>query len=114
VVDLPDQLPDFWKAMALDRIAAFLRPRGTLRLRDLVFDFAPHEAEERIEAWMAGAVSDPAVGWTAAELAEHVRGEFSTYSWLLESMLDHTGFDIVERAFRRLAYGAYTCKRRAS
>jgi hypothetical protein len=37
-----------------------------------------------------------------------------SYTWLLESMLDHTGFDIVERAFRRSAYGAYTCKRRAS
>jgi ubiquinone/menaquinone biosynthesis C-methylase UbiE len=108
------QLPDFWKAIALERIASFLRPTGVLRLRDLVFDFAPHEADERIEAWMAGAVSDPAVGWTAAELAEHVRGEFSTYSWLLDSMLDHTGFDIVERTFRRSAYGAYTCKRRAS
>ena len=41
-----------------------------------------------------------------------MRGEFSTYSWLLDSMLDHTGFDIVERTFRRSAYGAYTCKRR--
>jgi ubiquinone/menaquinone biosynthesis C-methylase UbiE len=106
------QLPDFWKAIALGRIASFLRPRGTLRLRDLVFDFAPHEAEERIETWLSGAVSDPAVGWTAAELAEHVRGEFSTYSWLLDAMLAHTGFDIVERTFRRSAYGTYTCTRR--
>ena len=83
-------------------------------MRDLVFDFAPAEAEDRIEAWMAGAVSDPAVGWTAAELAEHVRGEFSTYSWLLDVMLEHTGFEILDRSFRRSAYGAYTCRRRAS
>jgi ubiquinone/menaquinone biosynthesis C-methylase UbiE len=108
------QLPDFWKAIALERIASFLGPNRTLRLRDLVFDFAPHEAEERIEAWLSGAVSDPAVGWTADELAEHVRGEFSTYSWLLDSMLDRTGFDIVERTFRRSAYGTYTCTRRDS
>lgn len=33
------QLPDFWKAMALDRIAALLRPGGVLRLHDLIFDF---------------------------------------------------------------------------
>lgn len=83
-----------------------------LRLRDLVFDFAPHQAEDRIDAWMAGAVSDPSVGWTAGELAEHVRGEFSTYSWLLDSMLDRTGFDIIERIFNRSVYGAYICKRR--
>jgi hypothetical protein len=24
------QLPDFWKAIALDRIVSFLRPNGTL------------------------------------------------------------------------------------
>jgi ubiquinone/menaquinone biosynthesis C-methylase UbiE len=108
------QLPDFWKGIALERVASFLRPHGTLRLRDLIFDFSPHEAEERIEAWLSGAVSDPAAGWTADELAEHVRGEFSTYSWLVDSMLDHTGFDIVERTFRRSAYGTYTCTRRGS
>ncbi|MDQ1533190.1 MAG: hypothetical protein QOF28_951 [Actinomycetota bacterium] len=106
------QVPDFWKAIALARMAACLRPGGTLRLRDLVFDFPAAEAEEHIESWLAGAVSDSAVGWTAAELAEHVRGEFSTYSWLLDVMLDHSGFEILERGFRRSAYGAYTCRRR--
>jgi ubiquinone/menaquinone biosynthesis C-methylase UbiE len=106
------QLPDFWKAIALERAAGMLRPGGVLRLRDLVFDFAPAEAEERIDAWMSGAVTDAAIGWTAEELSEHVRGEFSTYSWLLEAMLDRTGFDITERSFRRSAYGTYTCTRR--
>jgi len=105
-------IPDFWKGVALDRVAALLRPGGILRLRDLVFDCAPAEAGERIEAWMSGAVHDAAVGWTAPELAEHVRGEFSTYSWLLEMMLERTGFEIVERAFRRSVYGTYTCRRR--
>jgi hypothetical protein len=47
-------------------------------------------------------------------LDEHVRSEFSTYSWLLDSMLDRTGFDILERTFRRSAYGTYTCRRRGS
>ena len=54
------------------------------------------------------------MGWTADELAEHVRGEFSTYSWLLDAMLDRTGFEVLDRTFRRSAYGAYTCRRRVS
>ena len=37
------QLPDFWKALALDRIARMLRPGGVLRLRDLIYDFRPAE-----------------------------------------------------------------------
>ncbi len=41
------QLPDFWKAIALDRMATLLRPGGVLRLRDLIFDFVPADAEAR-------------------------------------------------------------------
>jgi hypothetical protein len=103
-------VPDFWKGVALDRIASMLRPGGILRLRDLVFDFEPSEAEERLEAWLAGAVDDPAVGWTPSELAEHVRTEFSTFSWLLEPLLERTGFEILDREYRRSAYGCYTCR----
>ena len=107
------QLPDFWKGVALQRIASLLRPGGVLRLRDLVFDFVPAEAGERIDAWFAGAVEDPALGYTRDELAAHVRTEFSTYSWLLDDLLDRTGFDVVERSFRRHAYMTYTALRRA-
>jgi ubiquinone/menaquinone biosynthesis C-methylase UbiE len=106
------QVPDFWKAIALERMASILRPGGVLRLRDLVFDFEPSAADERIEEWLSGATVNSLLGWTARELAEHVQGEFSTYSWLLDAMLERSGFAIVERNFRRSVYGAYTCKRR--
>jgi SAM-dependent methyltransferase len=106
------QLPDFWKAIALERIAGLLEPGGILRLRDLVFDFDPADANEHIETWLSGAATDASLGWTAAELAEHVRTEFSTYSWLLDAMLERAGFRIVERQFRKSVYGAYTCQLR--
>jgi hypothetical protein len=61
---------------------------------------------------MAGAVDDPTRGWTADELAEHVRIEHSTYSWLFEPMLERTGFEILDRSYVRGAYGAFTCRRR--
>ena len=108
------QLPDFWKGIALARIASWLAPGGIVRLRDLVFDFEPADADEHIAAWLAGAVDDPSRGWTADELAEHVRIEHSTYSWLLEPMLERTGFEILEREHRRRAYAAYTLKLRAA
>lgn len=103
------QVPDFWKGIALSRVARLLRPGGILRLRDLVFDFEPAEADDNIAAWMAGAVDDPAAGWTADELAQHVRKEFSTYSWLLEPLLERSGFRILDRHYRRAAYGTYIC-----
>ena len=105
------QIPDFWKGIALGRVASMLRRGGVLRLRDLVFDFEPAEADRKIAQWLAGAATDPALGFTAEELATHVRAEFSTYSWLMEAMLERVGFTIVDRSYRRSAYGAYTCVR---
>jgi ubiquinone/menaquinone biosynthesis C-methylase UbiE len=106
------QLPDFWKGVALDRIARMLRPGGVLRLRDIIFDFQPSEADTVLERWMDGAVKDPAQGYTREDYAEHLRTEFSTYRWLLEPMLAAAGFDIVDAGFAGSVYGAYTCVKR--
>jgi ubiquinone/menaquinone biosynthesis C-methylase UbiE len=48
-------LPDFWKAIALRRTAAILKPGGIFRLHDLVYSFDPGDAERVLEAWFAGA-----------------------------------------------------------
>ena len=102
-------LPDFWKAIALERISGFLRPGGILRLRDLVFSFEPAEATSAIEAWLAGAAESPTLGWTRAELEEHMREEHSTFTWLLEATLERTGFEILNADYRASAYAAYVC-----
>jgi ubiquinone/menaquinone biosynthesis C-methylase UbiE len=106
------QLPDFWKGVALDRIARILRPGGILRLHDLVYDFDPAEAPEVFRDWFDGASADPAAGYTAEDYAVHIRTEHSTYRWLLEPLLERTGFDIVDVVCTRRVYGAYTCVRR--
>lgn len=105
------QLPDFWKVVALRRISDLLVPGGTLRLRDLVFDIGPREVEETLDAWLSRAVDDPATGYTAEEFAEHIRSEFSTYTWLLNPMLERSGFEIIEHEVRGSVYAAYTCRR---
>jgi SAM-dependent methyltransferase len=103
------QLPDFWKAVALDRIARVMRPGGVLRLRDLIYDFRPAEAAEVFQSWFDHAATDPAAGYTTQDYAEHIRTEFSTFRWLLEPMLAAAGFEIVSADFDRHLYGAYTC-----
>ena len=106
-------LPDFWKGAALDRIASMVGPGGVLRLRDLVYSFAPSERTRAIESWLAGAPAKAEDGWTREELETHVREEFSTYSWLLEDLLRRAGFEILaaEYADSRV-FAAYTCVRR--
>jgi SAM-dependent methyltransferase len=104
-------LPDFWKTVALGRIRAILRPGGLLVLRDVVYSFEPHEAEQTFERWFAEAPRDPADGWTQTDLEEHVRDEHSTFTWLLEPMLEHAGFEILERDYRpQRTYAGYVCR----
>jgi ubiquinone/menaquinone biosynthesis C-methylase UbiE len=103
------QLPDFWKALALDRIARLLRPGGVLRLHDLIFDFQPAEAEAVLDAWLEDAAEDPSLGYTREDFAQHLRTEFSTFRWLFEPMLATAGFDIVTAGFEGQVYGTYTC-----
>jgi hypothetical protein len=67
-----------------------------LRLWDVVYSFEPSEASDRIESWCAtgGADVDLDVDWSRAELEEHVRDEHSTFSWLLEPMIERCGFAV--------------------
>jgi ubiquinone/menaquinone biosynthesis C-methylase UbiE len=105
-------LPDFWKVVALDRIARMLRPGGIFFLRDLVYAFEPGEVGDVIESWLGRATTDPAAGWTQAELATHVREEFSPFSWLLEPMLERAGFRIEDAQIHGKIYATYVCVRR--
>jgi ubiquinone/menaquinone biosynthesis C-methylase UbiE len=106
-------LPDFWKAIALRRITEFLRPAGVLLLRDLVFAFEPHEAEQVLGAWLEAAPDDPAEGWTREEYKTHLREEHSTFSWLLEPMLVRAGLTIEDATYDpRRVYAAYVCRKR--
>ena len=52
---------------------------------------------------------NPADGYTAADYAEHVRTEYSTFRWLLEPMIAAAGFVITEVTYERRLYAAYTC-----
>ena len=97
-------LPDFWKAVALDRVAGMLRPGGVFRLRDIVFSFDPRDAETSIGTWL-----ESSGNWSRAELETHLREEHSTFTWLLEPMLERAGFDIGEADYGRGIFAHYVC-----
>lgn len=102
-------LSDFWKAIALDRIASMLKPGGVLYVRDLVFSCAPHAVAPLVEGWLARAAPTPDQGWTRAELETHLRDEHSTFSWLLEPLLERAGFTIQDVRHDGSLYSAYSC-----
>lgn len=108
-------LPDFWKAVALVRMGRLLRPGGILRLWDVVYDFDPQEADQRIEAWCALGGTDVDGAWSRAELEEHVRDEHSTFRWILEPMILKAGFAVLELSYSPQTFDAqYVLQRTAS
>jgi SAM-dependent methyltransferase len=104
------QLPDFWKALALMRLASMMAPRALLWLRDLLYAFEPTDAEGVLAAWFDAAAQDETEGYTVSDLETHVRTEFSTFTWLLEPMLAHAGFVTLDAEVdRRRTYARYAC-----
>ncbi|MGH8994773.1 MAG: class I SAM-dependent methyltransferase, partial [Acidimicrobiales bacterium] len=72
--------------------------------------FEPIEVDQVFDGWFDAAVDDPAEGYTADDLATHVRSEFSTYTWLLEPMLAKAGFRSLDvEVDRRRTYARYAC-----
>jgi SAM-dependent methyltransferase len=87
-------LPDFWKAVALKRLRRVLRPGGILRLSDIVYSFDVADVEARLEQWCATLpeTSDSGGEWVRADIEEHIREEHSTFTCLLEPMIERAGF----------------------
>jgi len=105
-------LPDFWKVQALVHMRAILKQGGILHLQDLIFSFEPIDARSYIEAWLTTAPVDSAQGWSRPELVTHVREEYSTYSWLMEPMLERVGFSIRDASYSQSKiFAAYTCSK---
>jgi ubiquinone/menaquinone biosynthesis C-methylase UbiE len=105
-------LPDFWKAVAVSRMHQVLKPGGVLRIRDLVYSFPLAQTEPSIEEWLSQATTNALNGWTRAELETHVRTEHSTFSWMLEEILERAGFRLQTAEYSQSRiFAAYVCER---
>lgn len=105
------RLPDFWKAAALTRMHAMLRPGGRLFLRDIVFSFAARDYTAGAEGWIARMARAEGTGFTRADFATHVRDEHSPFAWILEGMIERSGFRILAAEKEDPAYADYLCVR---
>lgn len=99
-------LPDFWKGVALKRMKAMLKPGGRLYLSDVIFE--EENMQDNIERFMAKleAAAGPDI---RVDIELHLQREFSTYDWIIDGLLERSGFRIDSKTILNGVIGRYLC-----
>jgi 2-polyprenyl-3-methyl-5-hydroxy-6-metoxy-1,4-benzoquinol methylase len=98
-------LPDFWKAVAMSRIFAALKPGANFYLRDIVFVSMPDGSERNVEQWADFNVKNH--DFARDNVVIHMRDEYSTFGWVMERMLTEVGFTLVSADYHAPLHGTY-------
>jgi 2-polyprenyl-3-methyl-5-hydroxy-6-metoxy-1,4-benzoquinol methylase len=102
-------LPDFWKAVALSRIFAALKPGANFYLRDIVYTGMPDGIERSVEQW-----ADFNIGnhdFECDSVVTHMRDENSTFAWVMERMLTEVGFTLLSADYHAPLHGTYLAQK---
>ena len=102
-------LPDFWKAVALSRIFAALKPGGSFYLRDIVFVSVPDGTERDVEEWADFSIKNH--DFDRMSVVTHMRDEHSTFGWVIERMLTDAGFALVSVDYDAPLHGTYLLRK---
>ena len=98
-------LPDFWKAVALARIFAALKPGASFYLRDIVFVSMPDGSERDVDEWADFNIKNHE--FERDSVVTHMRDEYSTFGWVIERMLTEVGFILVSADYHAPLHGTY-------
>ena len=101
-------LPDFWKQIALKRMAKMLKARGKLYLFDVVFSFDINNCNESIQQWIEATVASGGDEFKE-RIETHISKEFSTSDWIMEGLLERAGFKIEKRDYKDGFLADYLC-----
>ena len=102
-------LPDFWKAVAMSRIFAALKPGANFYLRDIVFVRTPDGAERDVEDWAEFSITNH--DFNRDSVVTHMRDEYSTFGWVIERMLCDAGFVLTSVDYHAPLHGTYLLRK---
>ena len=104
-------LPDFWKQIALLRMAGLLKEGGRLCLRDVVYSFDVAECEDYFRKFFSQASRRGGDGFVRL-MSDHVRNEYSTLDWIMRGMIERAGLEVVSARHRHGFFALYLCTKR--
>jgi putative AdoMet-dependent methyltransferase len=105
-------LPDFWKQVALIRIAGMLKSGGRLYIRDVVYSFNVADYEGFFDGYLSRMAEIGGEG-TPQDILVHIRDEHSTIGWILEGMIERAGFEIERADYRAGFIATYLCVKKS-
>lgn len=99
-------IPDYWKAVALQRMSDMLKANGVLYLSDVIFNFP-------ISDWKIGtqAVLDEMSRAAGHEANTHISSEYSTFNWIIEGIFERVGLKIEQKFDDTGFLTAYVCRK---
>jgi len=98
-------LPDLWKRVALRNVRRALKPAGRFLLRDVVFSLPEGDGGTCFERFI-GRLPDA----MRREATAHVAREYSTLDWIMEGLLERSGFAILDVRHEAECFVAYDCR----
>lgn len=101
-------LPDFWKGVALSRLRDQLKSGGRLVIQDVIFSFAPEDYRQEIDRWI-DEVTREGTSFSRQDFEAHVRDEHSTFTWVLEALVERSGFLVADKQVFSPVYARYVC-----
>lgn len=104
-------LSDFWKQVALIRIAGMLKDGGKLYIRDVVYSFDVTDYKSFFDSYLLRMAEIGGEG-TPEDIVIHIRDEHSTQGWIMEGMIERAGFDIERADYRAGFLATYLCVKR--
>jgi len=99
-------LPDFWKAIALERMYNMLKPGGQLFIYDAIVE---HDKAVENVPDLIKKLASRGGGFLEEEAEGHFKEEFSTFDWIMDGLLTRAGFVIKCRDIEGGVIGTYYC-----
>lgn len=103
-------LPDFWKCIALRRVHSMLEDNGLFSLSDVVFSFPIDNYESELDTFLMH-MKERTDEEFVKDGVLHLKQEFSTFDWLLDSVIEKTGFAIVKKNIGGTTFVSYILRK---